>query len=99
MTHNEPPTTNADTQVNWLELARLAAAGEGHADLGRGVRRLATLAAAVQRAAAGDTNPLSTDGTRDDSAVGAHGRAPQAQPPGTDAGRFSPFPETRETPR
>lgn len=39
----------ADTQINWLELARLAAQGEGHDDLGRGVRRLATLAAAVHR--------------------------------------------------
>ncbi|MEM9881828.1 MAG: hypothetical protein AAF800_02785 [Planctomycetota bacterium] len=99
MTHNDPLAITADTQVNWLELARLAAAGEGHADLGRGVRRLATLAAAIHRAAAGPTNPLSTDGTRDDSAVAAHGRAPQVKPPGTDAGRFSPFPETRETPR
>ncbi len=43
----------ASTQINWLELARFAAAGEGHEDLGRGILRLATLAAAAHREAVG----------------------------------------------
>ena len=42
-----------DCQINWLEMARFAAEGEGHRDLTRGIRRLATLAAAAHRFAVG----------------------------------------------
>ncbi len=45
-----PPADEAmNSQINWLELARFAAEGEGHGDLNRGIQRLATLAAAVHR--------------------------------------------------
>ena len=74
------PTTNpttADTQINWLELARFAAAGQGHADLGRGLQRLATLAAAVHRGTA-FTESLTAGTEKDTPRV--HGRTPQANP-------------------
>ena len=51
------PASLAGSQINWLELARFAAEGEGHADLSRGVQRLATLAAAVHRAHIGQAAP------------------------------------------
>ena len=47
-----PEAVGEDCQINWLEMARFAAEGEGHRDLQRGVRRLATLAAAAHRFAA-----------------------------------------------
>lgn len=65
----------ADTQINWLELARFAAAGQGHADLGRGVQRLATLAAAVHRHTVADT-PSTVRMEKDTQWV--QGRTPQA---------------------
>lgn len=68
-----------DTQINWLELARFAAAGEGHADLGRGVNRLAALAAAVHRGTA--RFQLSTVSQETEKGPqGVHGRTHQAQP-------------------
>ncbi|MEO1236308.1 MAG: hypothetical protein AAFX76_05915 [Planctomycetota bacterium] len=76
-----PAPQNADTQLNWLELARLAAAGEGHADLARGVRRLAVLAAAVHRGRAASTHPTNVICTAEEKEVQrVHGRTPQAQP-------------------
>lgn len=65
----------ADTQINWLELARFAAVGQGHQDLGRGVQRLATLAAALHRHTVG--HPFSTIKTEKDTQW-VHGRTPQA---------------------
>lgn len=70
-----------DTQINWLELARFAAAGKGQADLGRGVNRLATLAAAVHRGAVRTTT--STVSPEREEAIpgcGVQGRTHQAQP-------------------
>lgn len=75
-----------DTQINWLELARFAAEGQGHADLGRGVRRLATLAAAVHRQRVAQT--LASAGAATPASGTVHGRAAgenlQARP-GTEA--------------
>ena len=45
------------TQINWLELARLAAGPTG--DLNAGIQRLATLAAATHRATPTTAPPLS----------------------------------------
>jgi len=76
--HANNPMT-ADTQINWLELARFAAVGQGHQDLGRGVQRLATLAAAVhRRVAAQPTAIVKTETEKDTPRV--HGRTPQAAP-------------------
>lgn len=67
----------ADTQINWLELARFAAAGQGHEDLGRGVQRLATLAAAVHRGGVAESlAKVRMEMEKDTPRV--HGRTPQA---------------------
>jgi hypothetical protein len=71
----------AGTQINWLELARFAAAGEGHGDLERGVRRLATLAAAVHRGSLG----AELDSRPGEIRCRVYGRTPQAAPVGKDA--------------
>lgn len=84
----QPP--RGDSQINWLELARFAAEGQGHSDLGRGVRRLATLAAAVHRQHSASVigaqvaELISEGGMERD--FRAHGRAPQTGLAGTDAG-------------
>ena len=70
-------TTTGNTQINWLELARFAADGQGHSDLGRGIKRLATLAAAVHRQTV--AQPSSTVRTEKDTQR-VQGRTPQADP-------------------
>ncbi|MEM7625088.1 MAG: hypothetical protein AAF333_05615 [Planctomycetota bacterium] len=83
----------ADTQINWLELARLAAQGEGHDELGRGIRRLATLAAAVhrQRVATLAAETVSGGGDSDQHPGRVHGwtrgEIQQDRQPGTEARR------------
>ncbi|MEM1108318.1 MAG: hypothetical protein AAGH99_06475 [Planctomycetota bacterium] len=76
MSHASANPTHDDTQINWLELARFAAAGQGHEDLGRGVQRLATLAAAVHRGAV--VNQLSINRVEKDTQW-VQGRTPQAR--------------------
>lgn len=71
--------TPSDSQINWLELARFAAVGQGHQDLSRGVQRLATLAAAVHRRVAADPRPTNTTETQKDTQW-VHGRTPQTAP-------------------
>ncbi|MEM8738206.1 MAG: hypothetical protein AAGG38_06975 [Planctomycetota bacterium] len=75
-----PPTPTADCQINWLELARFAAAGQGHTDLARGVRRLATLAAAVHRGQL-CSGPTPRPEPAHLAPPRVHGRTPQATPP------------------
>lgn len=83
-------STRSGSQINWLELARFAAEGQGHQDLGRGVRRLATLAASVHRQHAASVigaqaaDLVTEGGMERDGRV--HGRAPQTGFAGTDAG-------------
>ncbi|MEO0515078.1 MAG: hypothetical protein AAF086_07270 [Planctomycetota bacterium] len=69
----------ADTQINWLELARFAAAGQGHDDVGHGVQRLATLAAAVHRGVVAESLAKVRMETEKDTPR-VHGRTPQAVP-------------------
>ena len=87
---------SADTQINWLELARLAAAGEGSDDLGRGIRRLATLAAAVHRQRVADVemgdvdnhnNPGKVHGWTSGESPARNRATPQDRQPGTEARR------------
>ncbi|MEM9417943.1 MAG: hypothetical protein AAGA25_02665 [Planctomycetota bacterium] len=70
-----PNTMTGDTQINWLELARFAADGQGHSDLGRGIQRLATLAAAVHRQTVAQ-HPSTVRMEKDTQWV--QGRTPQA---------------------
>jgi len=75
------------SQINWLEMARLAAQGQGHQDLGRGIHRLATLAAAVHRHTSASVIGAQAAGLLTAGGIEkeqrAHGWAPQ-----TDAGEM-----------
>jgi hypothetical protein len=88
--HADPAVLSSDTQINWLELARLAAQGSASADepadLVAGVQRLATLAAATHR---GTLTRLLSVSEAATPLPRVHGRTPQAHTPGTEAGRLT----------
>ena len=48
-TPHQPSFSTTESQINWLEMARFAADGQGYDDLGSGILHLAHLAAAVHR--------------------------------------------------